>query len=224
MNPNVSQHYRSSTPQDLYDAKYYASLAEAWANEDENVVVLNGEYSAKHYAIKAEKAADVLENMTASAKSVSSQQEAKAVWDKTTGNMSFEIPSGVDGADGADGPEGKSDNGLSYPTVTSGQPITIDISAGFIFVFTLKDPMTEIIVNKTDSLTDRGTQFTLMIKQGVGSNKINIKTQDGSPVRWPNNLAPQLSYEKGLTDTITLLTVDGGSSYFAYLSGAGFPE
>lgn len=223
MNPNVSQHYRSSTIGDINDSKYYATLARAWANEDEDVVVLDGEYSAKHYSIKARKEADSLRNFTAVAVSLPASQEAYAKWDKPSSTMTFGIPSGTDGVDGAIGPEGTSDNNLS-DLGDAGDSVSIDISSGFIFTIVLTKPTTTITVNKTDSLTDRGTQFTLLLKQGTGSNKVVVQTSDGSPIRWPNNLQPHLSYEKGLTDMITLLTVDGGSSYFGFMSSSGYPE
>ncbi len=40
--------------QSAADAAASATLAEQWASEDEDVVVQSGEYSAKHWAAKAE--------------------------------------------------------------------------------------------------------------------------------------------------------------------------
>ncbi len=107
MNPNVSQHYRSSTAKDLHDARYYASLSEAWANEDENVVILGRGYSSRHYAIKAAKEADVLVNMKAKANTLSGGSEATATWDRANKTMIFGIPKGIDGKDGENGVDGK---------------------------------------------------------------------------------------------------------------------
>lgn len=107
-NPNASQHYRSGTMDDLTDSKYYADLARKWASNPEDTVVMDGEYSAKHYALKARQAAAVIENMTATAATLATGQDAYANWDKTTGTMTFGIPRGIEGfspyiSDGSDG-------------------------------------------------------------------------------------------------------------------------
>lgn len=106
MSTNVSQHYRNSSPSVVGDSKYYATLSEAWANEDEDVVVLNGEYSSKHYSLKAKEESDKLFNLEAVATTSAPGTEASADWDRGTATMTFTIPRGDVGPVGPVGPPG----------------------------------------------------------------------------------------------------------------------
>ncbi len=106
MNSNVSQHYRNSTLEDLKDSKYYATLSKAWANEEEDVEVLDGEFSSKHYAQKAKEESDNLLNMKAEITTLTPDQDATIDWDREDSTLSFGIPQGEKGDTGERGPAG----------------------------------------------------------------------------------------------------------------------
>ncbi|WPH64816.1 hypothetical protein [Vibrio phage vB_VpaP_SJSY21] len=148
--------------------------------------------------------------------------------DGAKGDPGYTPVKGVDYFDGAKGdtgdigPEGRSDNGLVIFDTVPGSPVTVDINAGYIYSFDLKDPTTNVVINDIPQSHDRGVQITLMIKQTTGSNLINITTQNGGTIKWPNGLKPRLSYEAGSVDVLTLLSIDGGVSYFGFLSGSDF--
>jgi hypothetical protein len=59
-----------------------ANLAEKWANEDEDVIVAGGEYSAKHYALKAENVVTgIIDDITPSTTSVYSGTKTQTLHD-----------------------------------------------------------------------------------------------------------------------------------------------
>lgn len=57
------------------EANTYSDLAEQWANEDEDVVVANSEFSAKHYSIKASDSASAAS--TSESNAAASEQESQ---------------------------------------------------------------------------------------------------------------------------------------------------
>ena len=94
--------------------------ARAWAENPEDVLVdpvgYPGEYSAKHWAAKAEDAAGEIKDVSAQANTLPAGDDATASYDEATGVLSFGIPRGEKGDKGDKGDKGnKGDKGDDWP-------------------------------------------------------------------------------------------------------------
>ena len=110
---------------------------------------------------------------------------------------------------------------------TVSTPITISMSDGNVQSLTLPgSSITVVNLSATGTAAGRAHSVTLFITQGAGG---------GATIDWSNNTVawptaegisapagPTLSTTAGVTDIITLYTLDGGSTWYGVLAGAGY--
>lgn len=98
------------------------------------------------------------------------------------------------------------------------QALTLNVSASSEFIITLTENVCALTLS--NALPEKGTaqQVTLVLTQGTGVNKVSWP---GS-VRWQHGHIPVLSYIRGKTDVITLVTYDTGKTWLGFYSGAGY--
>lgn len=90
--------------------------------------------------------------------------------------------------------------------------LSMDISAGSVFKFTLTDPITQAEFVNIPTEVGRTVEVTLILKQGVGSQKVNWP----SNIKWQNGREPVLSYKLDAEDIIVFTFVNGNTTPYAY--------
>lgn len=60
--------------------------------------------------------------------------------------------------------------------------------------------------------------FSLAVVQSTANNGPHTVTWD-SAIKWPDGLAPSISVGNGEEDLFTFVTIDGGASYYGFVSG-----
>lgn len=96
--------------------------------------------------------------------------------------------------------------------------ITITAKDYSVFNITLTAPVTNFNFATYADPEPQARQITVMLKQGLGSQKVNWPAS----VKWAQGRAPTLSLEFERIDVITFLTVDGGLTYLGFFNGGWF--
>jgi hypothetical protein len=106
---------------------------------------------------------------------------------------------------------------LALQTIAeSGSTTTLNLSNASCFDVTLTDDCVLTIAGAVSGLL---CSIALIIRQdNVGAHDLTWP----SSVMWSGGVAPSLSSSSGATDIFTMLTVDGGTSWFCHLVGANF--
>lgn len=99
-------------------------------------------------------------------------------------------------------------------TANTGTAYTINLNSGNIFNLTLTGNCTFSFSNPP--ATGRSGSVTLILTQdGTGSRTATWPAS----VKWPSDTAPTLSTAISSIDVIQLFTVDGGTTWLAFLAG-----
>jgi len=94
---------------------------------------------------------------------------------------------------------------------------TIDCSAGGLVNITLSTSITSLTFSNVPSTANAAFSLTLFISSG-GSKTVTWP----SSVKWPASTAPTLTTTSGKVDVITLITLNGGTSWFGFAGGLNF--
>ena len=97
---------------------------------------------------------------------------------------------------------------------SSGGTLTVDCITGTVFLA----PLTENVTVAFSNVPTSGS-YSLTLKVTKGSNR---SLTWPSSVKWLQGAAPAISSDNGAVDIFALLTHDGGSSWYAKLTGQGF--
>lgn len=103
-------------------------------------------------------------------------------------------------------------------TGQAGASMTISAKDYSVFNITLSSPVTTLNFAKYTEPEPQARQITLMLKQGLGSQKVNWPAS----VKWAQGRAPTLSLDFERIDVITFITVDGGTTYLGFFNGGWF--
>lgn len=168
-------------------------LSYKWANEAEDVVVAGGQYSAYHWAQKAQEfaggiASNISFNNTASGSAATNVQQAL---DELFSGDQGKITANSTAAYALNLASGKNDN----------------------FVITLTANCTFTITNPTANVNG----FTLVLKQDATGSR--TATWPAS-VKWSGGVAPTLTGTANAVDTFVFMTPDGGTTWYGYQIGA----
>lgn len=82
----------------------------------------------------------------------------------------------------------------------------------------LTAPVTNLILQSSPLSVEKAKQFTIILRQGTGSNKVNWP----HTVRWAYNISPALSYGVQDEDIITLIRCGTDNFYYGFFSGGAF--
>ena len=112
-------------------------------------------------------------------------------------------------------------------TGNSTSTVTIDIRDGNVNTVTLNAPIVQINMSTSGLITGRLYSITLMLKQDAsGSRTVDWSLQN---IYWPaaegiySPNGPTLSTQANYTDFVTLMTTNGGATWYGTLSAKGFP-
>jgi hypothetical protein len=115
------------------------------------------------------------------------------------------------------------DNRIFFPLNTADKRETPSISAGTLTLNLNTASVFDVSLNSNITILT----ITNVQSSGLTSSFILILTADGTPrsvtwpesFRWPSGTAPSLSSENGKRDVFVFFTVDGGTSWQAFISG-----
>lgn len=145
------------------------------------------------------------------------------VVDKTTGDIDFkqdvtftgELASTLQCADNLITRPELKDYAETAVSANSTTSYTIDLVNGNMFEITLTGNCTFTFSNPP--ATGKGGSFTLILKQdGTGSRT----TTWPASVDWASGSAPTLTTDANAVDILTFLTIDAGTRWYGFLSGA----
>ena len=91
--------------------------------------------------------------------------------------------------------------------------LTLDLSTGTVFSHTLTEDTEYVFTNPPVSGTAYG--FSLKITQDSTARAITWPAE----VNWSAATAPTLSVGEGEIDVFTMFTLDGGTTYYGFISG-----
>jgi hypothetical protein len=96
--------------------------------------------------------------------------------------------------------------------------LTLDLAEGNVFEVTLDQNVSALILANPPSAGLAGS-LTLILRQ----DETGGRTLEWPPtVRWPGGVAPTLSSRAAAVDIYSLLTVDGGATWYGFIAGQGF--
>lgn len=104
-----------------------------------------------------------------------------------------------------------------YDLGSVGQTLTLDLSKGSIFTFSLTEPNTSLTLNGASPEKGYAQECSLVITQAIGAGSVIWPDN----IRWQYGNAPVLSFTQGLVDIINLVTFDNGVSWIGSLSLGG---
>ncbi|KGX19860.1 hypothetical protein [Burkholderia pseudomallei] len=103
----------------------------------------------------------------------------------------------------------------------TGNGLDLDLSTGIgCFNATINAPQTAITISNPATDANFVRSFSLVLKQGTGSNKVNSWP---AIIKWNGGVPPVLSYAQGVSDAFMFETYDGGKSYVGYFVGNNIP-
>lgn len=102
------------------------------------------------------------------------------------------------------------------PSISAGA-LTLDLQTATVFDVSLNAAITSITISNIPSSGSTGSFILMLTADGTA----RAVTWPGS-FKWPNGTAPTLTSSSGKTDIITCITDDGGTSWYAFISGQNF--
>lgn len=151
---------------------------------------------------------DILTSIADLLSTISSNQTAISANETAISGLTTSVAGKVDTKNG-----GK--EVVSTATV-SASPKSIDLSVANIFNYTLT---TNVTFSFTGATSGVACSITLFLKQDATGSR--IVTWPAS-VKWGTAGAPTLSTAANALDIVSLLTLDGGTTWYAFLGGKGF--
>lgn len=102
------------------------------------------------------------------------------------------------------------------PTISSGT-LTLDLNTATVFDVSLNANITTLTLSNVQS-TGRSSSFVLIFTADGTARSV---TWPGS-FKWPGSVAPTITSTSGKKDVFVFFTVDGGTSWQAFISGQNF--
>lgn len=101
--------------------------------------------------------------------------------------------------------------------VSSAGTLTIDLTAGNVAEVTLTENVTTLNLNNPPA-TGKAGSLTMILKQdATGSRTVTWPAS----VKWAGGTAPTLSTAASSIDVLTFVTIDAGTTWYAFLAGGG---
>lgn len=104
-----------------------------------------------------------------------------------------------------------------FAQIPGAASITIPFATSGVHRVTLTAATTTIAVNSTLKAGE-ARQITIILRQGVGAQKVNWPAN----IKWPNDRPPVLSLEQGQEDFVTLLSCATDSHIYGFSNGGTF--
>ena len=115
-------------------------------------------------------------------------------------------------------PQLKSFSETSPTPEVSGGGLTLDLAAGNVFEVTLSGDVTSLALANPPPAGQAGA-LTLIVRQdGTGGRTLAWP----AAVRWAGGQAPAVSAAAQAIDIYTLITRDGGATWYGFVAGQGF--
>ncbi|MCG8709297.1 hypothetical protein JHU04_002542 [Brenneria sp. 4F2] len=105
-----------------------------------------------------------------------------------------------------------------HTAMSAATAATLDVTTYGCFIVTLNSASCELSISGASSTENLSQEVIVFLVQGSGANKVTWPQN----VKWPNGVAPALSYTQGQQDVVTLVTNDNGSTWLGIYSGAGY--
>lgn len=105
--------------------------------------------------------------------------------------------------------------GSSYKTLTPAATVTVQVGTASLFRLNLNRDLTNIVFSNTAAQAGKYQQFTMILKQGTGSNL--VKWPDS--VRWSFGNEPALSFSKDYEDVITFVRHAQSTVWYGFFNG-----
>ena len=96
----------------------------------------------------------------------------------------------------------------------SSNTLTLDLNSAAVFNVSLNDNINTLTLSNVQS-SGRASSFVLILVADGNTRSVIWPTS----FIWPNNTAPILTSTNGKKDVFTFFTVDGGSTWQAFISG-----
>lgn len=105
---------------------------------------------------------------------------------------------------------------VSASAAITGGNLTLDLSTAGIFYVSLNGSITTLNISNTQ--TPGASSFTLIF---IADGTPRTVTWGGS-ILWPGGTAPTLTSTNGKEDIFSFITIDGGTTWFAFNGGQNF--
>lgn len=99
------------------------------------------------------------------------------------------------------------------PTISSGT-LTLDLNTATVFDVALDANITTLTISNVQS-SGRTSSFVLILTADGTARSVTWPAS----FLWPSGTAPTLTSTNGKKDVFTVFTVDGGTTYQAFISG-----
>jgi hypothetical protein len=103
-------------------------------------------------------------------------------------------------------------------TITSSATQALDCATGTVFNITLSTSITSLTFSNVPA-SGRVYTMTLIVTQAGGGSKTITWP---AAVKWPNTTAPTLTTTSTKVDILTLMTPDGGTTWYGFVAGQNF--
>jgi hypothetical protein len=100
-------------------------------------------------------------------------------------------------------------------SISSGQ-LTLDLSSARLFSVVMTAAITSI--NITNATAAGASNFVLILSYSTVAYSVTWPTS----FRWANGLAPALTNINGKTDIFTIFSIDGGTTFYASITGQNY--
>ena len=110
------------------------------------------------------------------------------------------------------------------PTYTGGmtQSLTVDLSAGNVFVYTTTGSISTINPTNIPSKANIAVGFTLVLTCGNSLYSVNFDTfGTGSPI-WAGGTPPTSTNTVNNSDVVSFVTYNGGTTWYGFVGGLNF--
>lgn len=101
---------------------------------------------------------------------------------------------------------------------SSAGTLTLDLTTGNVFQTTLTEDVTTLNLNNPPASGKAGSTLLIIVQDATGGWSI---TWPGS-VQWPGGTAPTLTGTANSVDIVSLVTRDGGTTWFGFEGGLNF--
>lgn len=106
----------------------------------------------------------------------------------------------------------------SYETLTPGDTVTVQVGTASLFRLDLDRDLTSIVFSGTAAQDGKYQQFTMILKQGTGSNLVEWPEN----VRWSFGNEPALSFSQDYEDVITFVRHAQSTVWYGFFNGGSF--
>ncbi len=102
------------------------------------------------------------------------------------------------------------------PTISAGT-LTLDLQTATVFDVALNGNITTLTINNVPTSGTTGSFILLLTADGTART-----VSWPASFKWPSGTAPTLTSTNGKSDIFTFITDDGGTTWYAFISGQNF--